>query len=721
MEEQIKILPVLPGTFEYQQYSQADNQLISASILDTVFSSSTDYIEYYAYDENKNLIYPQPPVKAAEVTSYRVIEGDTLLYPDVDLENIGYVQGSYYSTYNFYRVKCASDITINYYISEISSDRTELRLKSNAITNDLIVSSSIEFIEQREQADYFVDFLLNFGNDQQVIANNISIDTQTEEEASLLIKLYEPLPSAFQVKSTLWIVEEISTPQAYNVIFPQLTFEDESIKYIAGPNYSLNIKNETGESSEIFSYNTLINSDVTSSTSQIKNLLDRKEINININYEDYNEFVNFSSAKTRLENFVYKVGLIQSSSAVLSSSFGAVEGSTTGSTVFSSSKAVEEAKINDIITHFDGYEYWLYFNSGSKYSYPKTTTTPPFVLAATSSATAIDWETEQATSASNYDEDNQNALYFAIPEYLRSDVNNARYELFVDMVGQHYDNVWTYTKDLTNRFDGDNRLDYGISKDLVADAIRNFGIKLYSNNFNTDDLYTAFLGLTPSGSTFPLPNITSSYPAASGFEYVDTKISASDDIVPLDNANKRLYKRIYHNIPYLLKTKGTITGLRALITSYGIPNTILRINEFGGKDRIATKDWDLKQDQFNNAYELDRSTYFSSSFVMTSSFKPASGIVTPRTLQFRFKTISVPTASLYQVVWAGNESTALITLEYTGSGLATGSYSGSVVSASNEFGTMRLYPEGTSDLTVSASVQVPFFNKDWWSVQANVT
>ena len=48
---------------------------------------------------------------------------------------------------------------------------------------------------------------------------------------------------------------------------------------------------------------------------------------------------------------------------------------------------------------------------------------------------------------------------------------------------------------------------------------------------------------------------------------------------------RRLYKRIYHNIPYLLKTKGTIAGLRALITSYGIPDTILRINEFGGKDR----------------------------------------------------------------------------------------------------------------------------------------
>jgi len=722
MAEQLQILPVLPGTFDYQNYSQEDNQLISASILDTVFSSSTDYIEFYAYDENKNLLYPSPPVKAVEVSTFRVKEGDTCLYPEQDLEQAGYIQGSYFTTYNFYRNKLGSNITINYYISEISSDRTELRLKTTSIPNDIVVSSSLEFIAQRENADYFVDFLLNFGNDQQCIANNLQIDTQTEEDASLLVKLYEPLPSNFQVKSTLWVVEEISGPQAYNVIFPQINLDNDNLNYIAGPNYSLNIKNETGESSEIFSYNTLINSDVTSSTSQIKNLLDRKEININIDYEDYSQFVNFSTAKTRLENFVYKVGLIQSSSAVLSASFGAVEGSTTGSYVYSSSKAVEEAKINQIITNFDGYEYFLYFNSGSKYSYPKITSSPPYELAPTSSVTATDWETQQAISASDYDDSNQNSLYYAIPEYLRSDSNNARYELFVDMVGQHYDNIWTYTKDLTNRFDGDNRLNYGISKDLVADAIRDFGVKLYANNFNTDDLYTSFLGLTPSGSSFPLPNITSSYPAASGFEYVNTKISASNDIVPLDNVNKQLYKRIYHNIPYLLKTKGTITGLRALITSYGIPNTILRINEFGGKDRISTKDWDLKQNQFNNAYTLDGNTYFSSSFLQSSQFFSQfdAGIDPyPDVIQFRFKTIAPPTSSFNQVVWMGGTGGSIITLEYTGSGNTSGSYSGAVPANNKQFGTLNFYPfleQSTPDSKLS--IQAPFFDEGWWSVQA---
>ena len=95
------------------------------------------------------------------------------------------------------------------------------------------------------------------------------------------------------------------------------------------------------------------------------------------------------------------------------------------------------------------------------------------------------------------------------------------------MVAQYYDNVWLYTKDITQKYNADNRLDFGVSKDLVADAIRDFGLKLYQNNFSNQELYTAFLGITPKGSLFPFPEITGSLPVPTGFEFVDTLISAS--------------------------------------------------------------------------------------------------------------------------------------------------------------------------------------------------
>jgi hypothetical protein len=725
MEEQnIIINQVDPTTFEFQQYTEQDNILISSSRLDTSFTPSTDYIEYYAYDESQKLLYPisGSDERVAIVTDFSVINGDTILYPDRNLEDIGYDFGSFFSTYNFYRKLLSSDVDNNYYISEISSDRTEVRLKSNVIPSDLIITSSNAFIQNRELADYFVDFLLNFGYDQQVIANNIKLDTTTEIEPSILIKLYEPLPPQFDLKTTLWIVEEISVPQAYNVIFPEITFIPDDFQFIKGPNYSIQVTQQSGEAGQDFNYETLVGTDLTSSFNQLSNLLARKEVNISVDYSDYENFIYFSSAHTRLENFYYKVGLIQSSS-------NAIANLVIDSPTYSSSKAELNISINHIIRNFDGYEYFMYFNSGSIHSYPKMTSEPPYILYPTGSQEALTWIGNsdpdnpyyggQSVSASEYDANNPNWLYNAIPEYLQSDANNAQYELFVDMVAQQYDNTWLYTKNLTTRFDADNRLDYGISRDLVADAIRDFGVKLYSNNFNTNDLYTAFLGITPSGSTFPIANITSSYPVPSGYDYVTTAISASNDIIPQDNVNKRLYKRIYHSLPYLLKTKGTIAGLRALITSYGVPDTILRINEYGSKDRKNIKDWDNNENQFNYALHLDGNSYISSSFVINPGFDHTVNDA-PRTLQFRFKTSGIPTSSVFYNIWVGDDNNAFIVLEYTGSGMSSGSYSGSVPSENNAYGTLKFFPDGSSNTSTTASVSLPFFDGGWWSVMAVV-
>ena len=728
----ITINPVDPTTFEYQEYSEKDNNLISSSRLDTAFTMSTDYIEYYVYDNSQQLIFPIQGQETLiyDQRSYSVINGDTVLYPDGNLKDLGFDEGTFYSTYNFYRKQLESDQFVNYYISEISGDRTEVRLKSTTISSDLIISSSNAFIEFRDSADYFVDFLLNFGSDQQVIANNLRLDTTTEIEPSLLVKLYEPLPSQFSLKDILWVVTEISTPQAYTITFPPIEFIPNDTQLIKGPNYSISVTQQTGESSQIFNYNTLLSTNVTSSSDQLKNILDRKEININVNYTDYNNFIKFSSAKTRLENFYYKVSLIQENQTL-------IENLLTSAASYSSSKSEISTRTTKIIEAFDGYDYFLYYNSGSIKSYPKSTTTPPYILMPTGSNEVKTWLGSadpddpyyggQALSASNYDENNQDYLYNAIPEYLREDPNNEKYELFVDMVAQQYDNTWLYTKNITTRFDADNRLDYGISKDLVADAIRDFGIKLYSNNFNTNDLYTAFLGITPSGSAFPFPNMTGSIGGEvntpSGYEYVNTQISASNDIVPLDDINKRLYKRIYHNIPLLLKKKGTISGLRALITAYGIPSTILRINEFGGKDKNDFQDWDYSEDVFNYAFHSDGiNNQITSSFQLNDGFADSVLETRPKSLQFRFKTPGVPKTAtpIHQNLWVGDNNTSFITLDYTGSGMTTSSYSGSIPSESNAYGTLTFYPDGNNGLDKTASIDLPFFDGGWWSVMATV-
>ena len=67
---------------------------------------------------------------------------------------------------------------------------------------------------------------------------------------------------------------------------------------------------------------------------------------------------------------------------------------------------------------------------------------------------------------------------------------------------------------------------------------------------------------------------------SSGSAFYDTPVSQSlvtasnEGSIPKGDITKEIWKRLYHNAPYLLKTKGTERGLRALINCYGVPDTL---------------------------------------------------------------------------------------------------------------------------------------------------
>ena len=56
MEEQILITPVDPITFELQDYLVQDTNIIAQFEVDTVFSQSTDYIEYFSFFSRTPLV-----------------------------------------------------------------------------------------------------------------------------------------------------------------------------------------------------------------------------------------------------------------------------------------------------------------------------------------------------------------------------------------------------------------------------------------------------------------------------------------------------------------------------------------------------------------------------------------------------------------------------------------------------------------------------------------
>jgi hypothetical protein len=725
-----EILQINSQDFSSQKYEGQDLNLIPTFEVNTVLSQNS-YIEYFTYDINQTLLTSDYNFSRYTVLNNGQSSGqnNSLSQIEIDPEQIlienGFDQGIYITYFNFFNKQIGSFAEL-LYISEISFDRTEIRLDSTTLSNLDIVEKTNQFIQERENSNYFLDFYLNFGENQLAIANNIVLDNQDPTNPTILVKLYEALPEQFDINSTLWVVSLIEDPIAYQVIF-----EDEPIVFIdtvniGGPNFNLDLKDQVNNSTLELSYIDLITTTLTSSQNQLNSLLEEKELDINVDYTSFNNFTHFSSAQTRLENFYYKIQLIEQ----YSSSIAVLNNTTNSSSSISSSATVYENKINNIITNFDGYEYYLYYETGST-AWPKTNSQKPYILANSTSPTVLTWigssdETNayyggMLLSASVYDDNNANNLYFSIPEYLREDPTNDQYLLFIDMIGQFYDNIWIYYKDVTEKYNADNRLEYGISKDIVADAIRDFGVKLYQNNFSNEDLYTAFLGLTPEGGLFPFPNITGSLPTPSGFEYVNTLISASNDYLPLDDVNKSLYKRIYHNIPYLLKAKGTLPGLRALITSYGIPDTILRINEYGGKDKVNSNDWDYWQNEFNYAFSTEGNNFIYSPFSPLNPSWDSTNSV-PESLMFRFKTNGLPTTNIpySQSLWSKQYDAAYITLTYTGSGYTSGSYSGSIIDPYYQYATLTFYPSYVNYPLVSASVYLPFFDGEWWSVMVNI-
>jgi hypothetical protein len=677
------INPIIP--INSQNLNNSDASLISQVEQENFFNTETDIVNTFVYDSNNNFI------RSINI-NYTVLNTKTnntdvkeiQLDPANDLQSNLLTTGIYNVNYNFLRPTLNSNLS--FYLQEISQDRTELRINSNT-TND---SQKLELYNTLNDlinnSELFKGIYLNFDDDNLLLIVNVGFDNNT-----ILLKLYQPLPLNYSLKQTLSIFEKVSEPLAYQVEWLEEEIQFDNRIFLKGPNFNLNSKNQNNNSSEYKSINTIYTSSLKSLTSQLGSILNEQRAELNTDYSDYNNFVFFSSAQQRLSNFYYKASLIENYNNQLS-----VLNTLTTTPEVSSSISFYENQINDLITNFDGYDYFLYFNSGSS-SWPKSNSTPPYTLFSTGSSQVIAWFSQQSESASLFDEENENYIYNIFPTYITEDTENNQFRLFTEMSAQMFDDIWLYTQAIKNRQDGDNSLEGGISKDLVADALRSYGLTLYQSSFTDSDLFTSLLGIDQEGNTLP----------PTGSELITNYVTSSAETTPFDDAQKLIYKRLYHNLPFLLKKKGTVAGLRILLSCFGIPDTLIRISEFGGKDKNPNT-WDLWENKFNYAYQSTGSYFISSSFVLNSNWGASNNV--PGAIEFKFKAESTPPTNYSQSLWYTDKGLGLF-IEYTGSGLVTGSYSASIVDPYYQYGTLK-FISGTD----SASVYLPFFDNGWWSV-----
>jgi hypothetical protein len=201
-----------------------------------------------------------------------------------------------------------------------------------------------------------------------------------------------------------------------------------------------------------------------------------------------------------------------------------------------------------------------------------------------------------------------------------------------------------------------------------------------------------------------------------GSELITNYITASSDIIPLTEVNEEIYSRLYHNLPTILKKKGTVDALRTIINCYGVPNTVLRISEFGGKDRDNSNDWDYWYNKANYSFTPSG----SGGWVEIPWQSSSNAEVFPKTVEFRFKSPNLATVTGYSQSLAvtKNSTDFAVVIEYTGSLFTSGSYSGSVVNPENTFATIKYINETNN---VSASVAMPVFNDTWVSLMVTET
>ena len=191
-----------------------------------------------------------------------------------------------------------------------------------------------------------------------------------------------------------------------------------------------------------------------------------------------------------------------------------------------------------------------------------------------------------------------------------------------------------------------------------------------------------------------------------------TLITASNSSTPKGDITKEIWKRLYHNAPYLLKTKGTDRNIKALLTTYGLPSTLLRVFEYGGPEKDKTKTSYANFDKFSHALDFKNDAYLKLPFEKIDTTHPFVSVGTtkrhPDVLEMRFNTSNKNKQYLFS---RQNKFGVCIEPHTSASNLDSGYYNHAKIA---------VYTKDTAAGTHAAtSSYLPIYDDDWWNFSLN--
>ncbi len=498
------------------------------------------------------------------------------------LNDLKLTSGKYKIVLNFFENIIGSYNRQLLAIDEISPDRTEIRLRAIDEANPHFLVAINQYINNIQQTSLNDDaherYLLNFSrNETALFVNSVVVGKY------LFVKLYKPISRNIEKNFKCWIVRENKLPYIDNISITEL-IQDVTFNVISGVNWYASAEQNTSNATSLKNWNDLLGSSLQTSQQIIDSYFSGSlsGVKLNIDYTDFNNFIFYSSATERLANFKYKVELLEYYNAQ-SASIASVSGSD------ARLNAIQNKTLyTNLIGGFDQFEQFLYYQSSSGlFTYdlpletptvefvtgsyitpvPKSNSTYPYQLYSVTSSNFENWYNGLYDSASIYDLRNNNRIIRNVPEFMLLDENNEQLSSFVNMLGQHYDILYTYITEMTKINSREEHPKIGMPNELLYTVAKQFGWKL-TNGGQSDDLWKYTLGTDINGTPLTGSN------------------TVGDPSLPSRDIAFHTWRRIVNNIPGLLKSKGTKRSIQALLACYGVPQSLITIQEYGGP-RIA--------------------------------------------------------------------------------------------------------------------------------------
>ena len=181
---------------------------------------------------------------------------------------------------------------------------------------------------------------------------------------------------------------------------------------------------------------------------------------------------------------------------------------------------------------------------------------------------------------------------------------------------------------------------------------------------------------------------------------------SSDTFVEIERTeqdiSREIWSRIVTNMPYFLKSKGTIRAFKGLINCYGIPSSILRVREYGGPDTPSSVNYAIDR-KFTRALGFRGSQKVSFQWQVASASVAGDTPGYPDTVEWRFRAPK----SRDQFIWHTNNNKMGVVMKDNGS--------------ADNIGSVLFFLSGSNGNINVSSSNIPIYDNEFYSAMIRRT